>query len=144
MMMMMGMGMGVMKREQDEELGNEGSCSFGAYDSSSNKYCSSLSSVFDLDEEVEKSSLGFMDLLELSPVHLDYLNLPTKESAASIISKVEQPPTTPNSSSISSASSDAEPTSKTQLHQNTAKQYVAFLPFPNLFTFFLSCFFHIN
>lgn len=89
-------------------------------ESSFSDHSYTLSGVFDMSDEVEKSSsLGFMELLgiqDFTPSMFDYLPpLPQQPSSivpssASNLMKFSEastpPPMTPNSSSISSASSD--------------------------------------
>ncbi|KAI4301530.1 hypothetical protein L6164_034799 [Bauhinia variegata] len=110
-----------------------GSSSFPTSFNSSNSY--PFSSVFDFGE-VEKSSLGFMELLgmqEFSPL----IDLPRDSTVASSAPKdlsetakecsevLNQPPATPNSSSISSASSEAlnddQNKGEEEEHQKTKK-----------------------
>lgn len=102
-----------------------------------------FSSVFDVCE-AEKSSLGFMELLgvqDYSPV----LDLPLTQQVSTIAPSdtakecsevLNQQPATPNSSSISSASSEAvtlnDEHNKTvdqpdEEHHNTKKQWVFYL-----------------
>ncbi|XP_028781866.1 WRKY transcription factor 23-like [Neltuma alba] len=89
-----------------------GSSSFGDYNSNGFP----LSSVFDF-HEVEKSSLGFMELLGVQEQDYGSFDLPPQlfpsdlknrcAAAKNYCEPLNQQPATPNSSSISSASSEA-------------------------------------
>lgn len=107
-------------------------------ESSFSDHSYTLSGVFDMSGEVEKSSsLGFMELLgiqDFTPSMFDYLPPPppppssiVPSSASNLMKSSEAstpPPMTPNSSSISSASSDehAKPVDEEEVQQKTKKQ----------------------
>lgn len=104
--------------EEKEQVKTENSMANSTFSDQIPASCAFSSSIFDMPCEVEKGSLGFMDLLgiqDYSPSLFDLLQPPLAphpltspaSSAPPESSEVVNAPATPNSSSISSSSTEA-------------------------------------